>query len=252
MKKIAIIFMLLVISIFVFSNITLAYNLELILSADKSNVKVGDTVTVTLTLSKGMQAADFILNYDSSLLKFESTSLEKNFYNAQEPGKIVCSWFDTNDTVSFDYKFTAIASGNAQFTTKTENFYDGSLQAASSYNEGKLNITLLSASSNITNTPTTPSNNNNNNNVPNNNQSPSEIQQIGGTNNNNSNNNSNNTNNIPNINTSNTQTNNNKENSSDEKLPQTGDNTIIFVSTAFGIILLAIITKIKLNKLRDI
>lgn len=250
MKKIAIIFMLLVISIFVFSNITLAYNLELILSADKSNVKVGDTVTVTLTLSKGMQAADFILNYDSSLLKFESTSLEKNFYNAQEPGKIVCSWFDTNDTVSFDYKFTAIASGNAQFTTKTENFYDGSLQAASSYNEGKLNITLLSASSNITNTPTTPSNNNND--VPNNNQSSSEIQQIGGTNNNNSNNNSNNTNNIPNINTSNTQTNNNKENSSDEKLPQTGDNTIIFVSTAFGIILLAIITKIKLNKLRDI
>lgn len=251
MKKIAIIFMLLVISIFVFSNITLAYNLELILSADKSNVKVGDTVTVTLTLSKGMQAADFILNYDSSLLKFESTSLEKNFYNAQEPGKIVCSWFDTNDTVSFDYKFTAIASGNAQFTTKTENFYDGSLQAASSYNEGNLNITLLSASSNITNTPTTPSNNNNND-VPNNNQSSSEIQQIGGTNTNNSNNNSNNTNNIPNINTSNTQTNNNKENSSDEKLPQTGDNTIIFISTAFGIILLAIITKIKLNKLRDI
>lgn len=251
MKKIAITVMLLIISIFVLSNITLAYNLELILSADKSNVKVGDTVTVTLTLSKGMQAADFILNYDSSLLKFESTSLEKNFYNAQEPGKIVCSWFDTNDTVSFDYKFTALSSGNAQFTTKTENFYDGSLQAASSYNEGNLNITLLSASSNITNPPIIPDNNNNND-VPNNNQNSSGVQQIGGTNNNNSNNNSNNTNNIPNINTSNTQTNNNKENSSDEKLPQTGDNTIIFISTAVGIIMLAIITKIKLNKLRDI
>ena len=75
MKKITIVLLLLIISIFIFSNVILAYNLELILSADKTDVKVGDKVTVTLSLSQGMQAADFSVNYDSNLLKFESASI---------------------------------------------------------------------------------------------------------------------------------------------------------------------------------
>lgn len=250
MKKIITTIILSIFIILLSFNIVSAYNLELILSADKNNVNVGDTVTVTLTLSKGMQAADFTINYDSNLLKFENTSLEKNFYNSQEPGKILCSWFDTNDTVNFKFTFTAIASGTAQFTTSTENFYDSNLQAASSYQEGNLNVTLLSASSNIDNnliTPTTPNNSNNannNNNIPNNNSSSSNIQQIQNTNTNNQNSSNTKTPTNP------IQTIDNKK--SDEILPQTGDNTIIFVSIAFAIIILAITTKIKLNKLRDI
>ena len=156
MKKITIVLLLLIINIFIFSNVILAYNLELILSADKTDVKVGDKVTVTLSLSQGMQAADFSINYDNNLLQFESASIGKNFYTTKEPGKIMCSWFDTNDTSKFTFTFVAIASGTAKFTTTTENFYNGNLQAASSYNEGNLNITLLSAvnagnSSTITN-----------------------------------------------------------------------------------------------------
>lgn len=180
MKKITIVLLLLIISIFIFSNVILAYNLELILSADKTDVKVGDKVTVTLSLSQGMQAADFSVNYDSNLLKFESASIGKNFYSTKEPGKIMCSWFDTNDTSKFTFTFVAIASGIAKFTTTTENFYNGNLQAASSYNEGDLNITLLSSvnagsSSNITNVENN-TNVNINNNQSNNEQTIEQIQ----------------------------------------------------------------------------
>lgn len=168
MKKISITLILLIISIFMISNVVLAYNLDLNLSTDKTDVKVGDKVTVTLTLSQGMQAADFSINYDNNLLQFENASLGKNFYSTKVPGKITCSWFDTKDTTQFTFTFIAKSSGTARFTTTTENFYNGNLQAASSYNEGNLNITLLSAGSTGTSSTITNLNNNTTTNTENN------------------------------------------------------------------------------------
>lgn len=245
MKKITLILILVIINIFMFSNVILAYNLELILSADKTDVKVGDTVTVTLTLSKGMQAADFIINYDSNLLQFETASLGKNFYSTKEPGKIICSWFDTKDTTEFTFTFIAISSGTAKFTTTTENFYDGNLQSASSYNEGKLNITLLSSTNNIQDTTNIAQNPNQ-----------EEIQQIETKKEDNTLNsiNKTETTNKNNSSTYTAQSNKNTEilSSTNNTLPQAGDNTILFITIILGLIILAVISKIKLNKLRDI
>lgn len=210
-----------------FSNISYGYNLELILSSDKTNVKIGDEVNITLSISKGMQAADFTINYDSDLLEFKSASIGNNFYNATLPGKIICSWFDTKDTKEFNFIFVAKNEGVALFSTTTENFYDGNLNAASTYTEGKLNVQLLSSGINTNN-----------------------IKQVSD---------NNITSNIENINLQSVQsTSNNLENQKQNNnitskvLPQTGDNTIILC--LFGVILaiIAIIAKMKFNLLKDI
>lgn len=257
MKKITLILILVIINIFMFSNVILAYNLELILSADKTDVKVGDKVTVTLTLSKGMQAADFTINYDSNLLQFETASLGKNFYSTKEPGKIICSWFDTKDTTEFTFTFSAISSGTAKFTTTTENFYDGSLQAASSYSEGNLNVTLLSATS-INAGSTQNQTTNNTQDITNitQNSNQEEIQQIEIKKEDNTINSTNKTEvtNKTNSSTYTTQLSSASRvsTSSNTSLPQTGNNSTLFICLAFGVTILAIVSKIKLNKLRDI
>lgn len=245
MKKILTSIILFLFIILLYFNVVSAYNLELILSADKTDVKVGDKVTVTLSLSQGMQAADFTINYDSNLLKFETASLGQNFYSTKEPGKIICSWFDTKDTTKFTFTFSAISSGTAKFTTTTENFYDGNLQSASSYNEGNLNIKLLSSTNISMGTNQTIDNN---------------IQDITQDVNKENNTKVNSTTNTEVINknvssiyptqTSNISTINNS--SSTTSLPQTGNNSVFMISIVFGVITLAIISKIKLNKLKDI
>ena len=241
MKKILTSIILFLFIILLYFNVVSAYNLELILSADKTDVKVGDKVTVTLSLSQGMQAADFTINYDSNLLKFETASLGANFYSTKEPGKIICSWFDTKDATKFTFTFNAISSGTANFTTTTENFYDGNLQSASSYNEGNLDITLLSSTNISMGTSQTTDNN---------------IQDIKKENNTKVNStinteviNKNASSTYP-TQTSNISTINNS--SSTTSLPQTGNNSVFMISIVFGVITLAIISKIKLNKLKDI
>lgn len=261
MKRIVTIIIVLLLVSIIYLNTVSAYNLELELSADKTDVKVGDEVTVTLNISKGMQAADFTINYDSNLLKFKSGSLGSNFYNANTPGKVVFSWFDTNDKNTFTFTFIAISSGVAEFSTTTENFYDGNLKSASSYNEGSLNITLLSSNSLNTNENKTNALNTNNT------QNTSSTQEM------------------PNITqtteqkkeeTLSTTTSSNKKivnaptstnssnyttqsqlsstnsTSTNKSLPQTGESSTLFICIAIGVITLAIISKIKLNKLRDI
>lgn len=241
MKKILTSIILFLFIILLYFNVVSAYNLELILSADKTDVKVGDKVTVTLSLSQGMQAADFTINYDSNLLKFETASLGANFYSTKEPGKIICSWFDTKDATKFTFTFNAISSGTANFTTTTENFYDGNLQSASSYNEGNLDITLLSSTNISMGTSQTTDNN---------------IQDIKKENNTKVNSTTNtevinkNASSTYPTQTSNISTINNS--SSTTSLPQTGNNSVFMISIVFGVITLAIISKIKLNKLKDI
>lgn len=254
MKKILITIILFLLIILLYFNVVSAYNLELILSADKTDVKVGDKVTVTLSLSQGMQAADFTINYDSNLLKFETASLGQNFYSTKEPGKIICSWFDTKDTTKFTFTFSAISSGTAKFTTTTENFYDGSLQSASSYNEGNLNITLLSSTN--TNMGTNQSQTNNNIQNKTQNSTNEEIQQIEAKKEDTKTNITTN-NQITNKNNSSTYTtqpssSNTVSTYSNTTLPQTGNNSTFIIFIVFGVVMLAIISKIKLNKLRDI
>lgn len=227
MKKIKNIIILSIFMILLNLNIVSAYDLDLKLNANKTDVKVGDEVIVTLTLSKAMQAADFSINYDINLLNFKSSSLNNNFYNStKEPGKILCSWFDTKDTSTFTFTFTAISTGTAKFTTTTENFYDGNLKAASSYNEGNLNITLLSATNENTST------------QPNKITSkietykPSSIDTLPANTTTNSFGTTNITSTVP--------------------IPQTGNNSIIFIFIISVGIIFTIVGKIKLNKLRDI
>lgn len=252
MKKSKVIaFLLLFVLMFIFyKNICYAYNLELVLSSDKTDVKVGDTVNITLTLSKGMQAADFTINYDGSLLEFNSASIGNNFYNANEPGKIVCSWFDTNDTKEFKFTFSAKREGIASFSTTTENFYDGDLNAASSYNEGLLNVRLLSSSSNnynIQNDQITYQNTNNNSNE---NSNIVTIQS------------SNNAKQIENV-SSVVQENSKIDNTvvtsgsvnfakTSEKLPQTGDNSFLIILACVLFLGIAIFAKGRFNALKDI
>ena len=48
---------------------------EITLSKNRDIVKVGDYVTVTLKVSKTIQAADFKIIYDTSILEFKESSI---------------------------------------------------------------------------------------------------------------------------------------------------------------------------------
>ena len=103
---------------------------------DKNTYKVGDKVKVTIDWTKEVEAAGFVLKYDKSKLKFTSTSLGSNFYNADTAGKVLFNWaaFDGKALIKVYFIFTAKEEGSTEiYVEDARGFADANLDKATGY-----------------------------------------------------------------------------------------------------------------------
>lgn len=121
--------------------------LNINIKANKEKVNVGDKVKITVSWDKGMQAADFILMYDSEKLEFIKGDL-KDDYIHNENGKVKTAWFSMDDTdkTKIEYTFKAKKTGKTELETKVNGgFATGTLLMPTGYNEGKLQLEIKDA-----------------------------------------------------------------------------------------------------------
>ena len=139
MKKLKITFIIgMMISIIMaLTSVVKAESLTITPSASSSTVKKGENVTITVRWSKAMEAADYVLNYDSSKMQFVSASIESSYYSVGS-GKVKVAWasLDGNSLSSMSFTFKALVdSGSASFNVSIDGgFSDGNLVRPDSYN----------------------------------------------------------------------------------------------------------------------
>ena len=124
-----------------------ADTLNINIKANTAKIKVGDKVTVTVYWDKGMQAADYILNYDSEKLEFVKTDLKDDYINNTN-GQVKTAWFsvDDKDKTKIEYTFKAKKSGTAELkTTVNGGFATGNLEMPTEYTEGELQLNISKA-----------------------------------------------------------------------------------------------------------
>ena len=124
-----------------------ADTLNIDIKADKEKINVGDKVKITVSWDKGMQAADFILNYDTEKLEFVKSDLKEDYINNSN-GKLRTAWFSMDDTdkTKIEYIFEAKQTGTTELETKVNGgFATGSLLMPTGYNEGKLRLEINNA-----------------------------------------------------------------------------------------------------------
>jgi len=118
MKKIFLI-LTIMFSLLIFPSIVNASSGSIKISSSSSRVIVGNTVTVTVTLSSGspLGAWEFDINYDSSYLKLTSSNAENNgtyFVNAGD---------GSSKTKTYTLKFRALKSGVTNITVGSYDVY---------------------------------------------------------------------------------------------------------------------------------
>lgn len=153
-NKQKILLILLFLTLITVSTRVLADTLTVTTTAAKKEINIGDTTTVTVNWVENMQAADFILSYDNSKLKFKSTTVPEGNY-ANKDGKIKVMWYSSSQTPEdkkeFTFTFEGIAAGEAKIEFEIEGgFATGSLEKPNEYNleASKTAITILGAKNN--------------------------------------------------------------------------------------------------------
>ena len=124
-----------------------ADTLNINIKANNEKIKVGDKVKVTVYWDKGMQAADYILNYDSEKLEFVKTDLKDDYINNTN-GEVKTAWFSINDKdkTKIEYVFKAKKAGTAELkTTINGGFATGNLEMPTEYTEGKIQLNITKA-----------------------------------------------------------------------------------------------------------
>lgn len=200
--RIVIIFIMAILLLTVPSN---AFTMQM--STDKSEVKVGDEVVYTINLDEKVVAANFHINYNSSVLELIGSS-SNGLDVAVKNGKVACIYADINGvgTNSFQIRFKAKAA-TTRATFSIENPKFRGINQDTSYVDGQ--ITGLTTQTNITIATT-------------------------------------NTNNNPNVNNSNDNT------ISPTTLPKAGANSYLIIMILFVAIMVAIISKVKFKKIKNI
>ncbi len=140
MEKLRKVSLVLAIFLIIFLGITTTVNaatLTLKTTADKKDLKVGETVTVTVDWQEGMQAADFILNYDSSKVEYQSSSIGDDYLtNDSANGKVKIVWISLNDKdmTKMTFTFKTKAQGTVKFSSKIDGgFATGEMVQPDSY-----------------------------------------------------------------------------------------------------------------------
>lgn len=139
-KAINIIFLLIILLTLTTSVYAATLNLDV--TSNKEKVNVDDEIIITIDWQEGMQAADFILNYDSNKFQFININIEDTFYKVED-NRIKIAWFslDNTDKTSIDITFKAVESGKAKFETKIDGgFATGELVIPDNYNTGSVSV----------------------------------------------------------------------------------------------------------------
>ena len=148
MKKVLIIVILVLLCGFLV-NYVYASSLLLEVKADKETVEIGENVTITVDWNEKMQAADYILKYNSSKLEYVSASIEDTYLNKTQEGQIGISWFSSNnqDLTQMTFVFKAIEKGDAELSVQIDGgFSDGQLNVPGNYDvtsKGRKTITII-------------------------------------------------------------------------------------------------------------
>lgn len=140
MKKIlSITFLLMIILL---NSVVYALTLNLDITSNKEKVDVDEEIVVTVDWKEEMQAADFILNYDSSKFEFVNIDIENDFYTIKD-NAIEIVWFslDETDKTSISVTFKALNPGKAKFSTEIDGgFATGELVIPDNYNTNSTTV----------------------------------------------------------------------------------------------------------------
>lgn len=160
LKKISIMIMAVTVILLMIGGVVNAAGLTLKTITDKKELSVGEEVTVTVDWTDGMQAADFILNYDKAKVEYVSSSIGDDYLtNDKAAGKVKVVWISLNDKdmTKVTFKFKVIAEGEAKFTTEVDGWFaNGEMVSPDSYDvttHGVAAVTLKAANANAA-TPT--------------------------------------------------------------------------------------------------
>lgn len=113
-----------------------ASTLTLIVTTDKENYKVSETINVTVDWKEKMQAASFKIGYDYEKLEFVSASINENFYNSKNAGEISINWasLEGTDLAQMKFQFKTLKEGETNIGIKEVSaFADGNLVTPTSY-----------------------------------------------------------------------------------------------------------------------
>ena len=86
---------IIVILFLIILNLTCVVNantLTLDLKTSANTISIDDEVIITVDWKEKMQAADFILEYDSQKLEFIESDIDENFTNTKD-NQLLVSWF---------------------------------------------------------------------------------------------------------------------------------------------------------------
>ena len=125
-----------------------ASTLTLKVTTDKSKYEVGDDVTVTVDWTEKMQAASFVLKYDSDVLEFKSASVASSNYNSDTVGEISVNWasLEEKDLTKMTFEFKTKKTGTANVSIKSANaFANGNMVSPTDYDissKGTINISI--------------------------------------------------------------------------------------------------------------
>lgn len=143
-KKKVIISLFLIMFIILIPTMSLADTLNIDISIDKEDVKVGDIIIVKIAWNKGVQAADFSLNYNSKKLEYLESDIDAIYINNQtESGELKTAWISVDDTDKnhIEYTFKVKKGGKLKFSTKINGgFAKGNLEVFDDYNNNELTI----------------------------------------------------------------------------------------------------------------
>ena len=110
--------------------------LSISVSTFRSKYETGEEVPVIVNWSKGIQATDYILQYDASKLEFIGAAMSEDYYCLEGEGEISVSWasFEEEDVQGMEFTFKAISEGDAEIRVIPENAATGDLDDTFSYN----------------------------------------------------------------------------------------------------------------------
>lgn len=118
------------------ANFLLIENLDISVSTFSLDYEIGEEVPVIVNWSKGIQATDYILQYDASKLEFIAAAMSEDYYCLEGEGEISVSWasFEEEDVQGMEFTFKAISEGDAEIRVIPENAATGDLDDTFSYN----------------------------------------------------------------------------------------------------------------------
>ncbi len=155
-NKILIISTILVVIISIVTNSVYALeNLNISITTSNSNAKVDDVIDIYVNWKEKMQAADYILNYDSDKLEFISANISEDNYSVKTLGKINVCWYSGSDELTgMTFKFKVIGEGDANLSVNPEAFANEYLERPSECTSTSLVIKDIVKKEDLTPTPT--------------------------------------------------------------------------------------------------